>query len=198
MRFPLRPALLLVALLPAFASAQTAPAKSAAPATTATAPDPKKVPLIEEIFRLTKPEGMVSGMLAQYKGAFQQAANQGYEQEVRKFDDPAKYRGDFTKLQDKVNALLASRLDWQKLKPQFVQVYSDTFTVEELSGMASFYKTPGGRAFLEKMPAVLNKWGQLSQQQVGTVSPEIQKMMNDFMTDLKKRSAANPPKPAAK
>ncbi len=206
------PALLLFTMaagLPDRAIAQTGSTKAAAPvkpagspiqpaASQGTAPDPKKLPYIEEIFRLTKPEGMVSGMLSQYKGAFQQAAGQGYEQEVRKFDDPAKYRADFNKLQDRVFALLTSRLDWQKLKPQFVQVYSDTFTVEELSGMAAFYRSPGGHAFLEKMPSVLQKWSQVSQQQVGNVGPEIQKMMSDFMADIKKRSAANAPKAPAK
>ena len=192
-------AFLLLSVLPIVASAQTAPAKPPAPATPApSAPDPKKVPVIDDIFRLTKPEGMVNNMLNQYKGAFQQAATQGFEQEVRKFDDPAKYRGDFTKLQDRVFALLASRLDWQKMKPQFVQVYSDTFTLDELNGMDAFYKSPSGKAFLDRMPGVLQKWGQASQQQVGNVGPEIQKMMSDFMADLKKRSAAQQPKPPAK
>ncbi len=193
---------LLLAMLPAASSAQTPPAKPASPSSPApsapSAPDPKKVPVIEDIFRLTKPEGMVNNMLNQYKGAFQQAAAQGFEQEVKKFDDPAKYRGDFTKLQDRVFALLSSRLDWQKMKPQFVQVYSDSFTLDELNGMDSFYKSSAGHAFLEKMPGVLQKWGQASQQQVGNVGPEIQKMMNEFMADIKKRSAASSPKPPAK
>ena len=205
MKFFCAPALFLFTMavvLPCQSSAQTGATRPATPsrptAPVATAPDPKKVPLIEEIFRLTKPEGMVNGMLSQYKGAFQQAATQGYEQEVRKFDDPAKYRTDFSKLQDRVFAMLTSRLDWQKLKPQFVQVYSDTFTVEELSQMAAFYRSAGGQAFLQKMPGVLQKWSQVSQQQVGNIGPEIQKMMTDFMNDIKKRSAANAPKPPAK
>jgi uncharacterized protein len=175
------------------AKAPASPAATAPPASTAsrpTAPDPKKVPAIEEIFRLTKPELMISNMLNSYKAAFSQAAGQGYEQEVRKFDDPAKYRADFTKLQDRVFALLASRIDWQKMKPQFVQAYSDAFTVDELNGMAAFYRSPAGKAFLEKTPQVFQRLNSVGQQQMASTGPEIQKMMNDFMNDIKKRSAA--------
>lgn len=199
MRFSQTSVFLLLTLLPglpAGAFGQSTPAKSTAAARpAATTPDPKKVPLIEEIFHLTKPEGMINGMLAQYKNAFQQAATQGFEQEVRKFDDPAKYRGDFAKLQDRVFALLSSRLDWQKMRPQFVQIYSDTFSVDELSGIAAFYRSPAGHAAIEKMPGLLQKCSVVSQQQVGNMGPEIQKMMTDFMNDIKKRSAASKPAP---
>ncbi len=141
---------------------------------------------------------MVNNLLQNYKSAFSQAASQGYEQEVKKFDDPAKYRPDFNKLQDRVFALLNSRMDWQKMKPQFVQSYSDAFTIDELSGMVTFYKSPAGKAFLEKTPGLMQRLNVIGQQQVGNIGPEVQKMMSDFMADLKKRSAASSPKPPAK
>ena len=187
--------LLALLLLQVPGLAISAPAQTTTPGKTATTVDPKKAPLIEEIFQLTKPDGMMQQMLVQYKAAFSQAASQGFEQEVRKFDDPAKFRGDFTKLQDKVFGLLSSRLNWQKLKPQFAQVYSDTFSTDELSGIASFYKSPAGRASINKMPSLMQKCGQIGQQQMAGAGPEIQKMMTDFMYDLKKRSQAS--KPAA-
>ncbi len=175
--------------------AQTATPRPVTPGKSAATVDPKKAPLIDEIFQLTKPEAMMQQMLAQYKMAFSQAASQGFEQEVRKFDDPAKYRSDFTKLQDKVFGLLSSRLQWQKLKPQFAQVYSDTFTTDELSGIAAFYKSPAGQASINKMPSLIQKCSQIGQQQMAGAGPEIQKMMTDFMDDLKKRSQSS--KPAA-
>ncbi len=175
--------------------ATSLPAQTTTPGKVAPTVDPKKAPLIDEIFRLTKPEAMMQQMLARYKMAFSQAASQGFEQEVRKFDDPAKYRPDFTKMQDKVFGLLSSRLQWQKLKPQFAQVYSDTFSTDELSGIAGFYKSPAGQASINKMPSLIQKCSQIGQQQMAGAGPEIQKMMTDFMDDLKKRSQAS--KPAA-
>ena len=183
----------LLALLILQASALTisAPAQTTTPGKTATTVDPKKAALIDEIFQLTKPEAMMQQMLQQYKMAFSQAASQGFEQEVRKFDDPAKYRPDFAKLQDRVFGLLSSRLQWQNLKGQFAQVYSDTFSTDELSGIAAFYKSPAGRASINKMPSLIQKCSQIGQQQMAGTGPEIQKMMTDFMNDLKKRSGSS-------
>ncbi|MBV8709775.1 MAG: DUF2059 domain-containing protein [Acidobacteriaceae bacterium] len=153
--------------------------------------DPKKAALIEELFRITKPETLIEQALGQYKAAFSQAATQGFNQEVRKFDDPAKYQADFSRLQERVFNLLNQRLNWQKIKPQYMQAYSDTFSTDELSGMLAFYRSPAGQAYINKTPGLMAKFGAIGQQQMAGTGPEIQKMMNDFMADLKKRSDAS-------
>jgi uncharacterized protein len=176
-------------------SAKPMPGKPAA----APAIDPKKAAAIEEIFRITKPELMTQGALEQYKTAFHQAASQGFEQEVRKFDDPAKYQADYKRLEDRVFALLSQRLNWQKMKPQFEQAYADTFTADELSGILAFYRSPAGQAYMSKSPTLMGKLNAIGQQQMAGAGPEIQKMTNDFMADLKKRSdAGHPATPPAK
>ncbi len=175
---------------PALPFGQAKPSTNAKPAA-APAIDPKKLALIEEIFRLTKPESLMQGALAQYKAAFHQAATQGFSQEVRKFDDPAKYQPDFNRFEEKIFAMLAQRLDWAKMKGQFEQVYADTFTSDELSGLAAFYRSSSGQAFLNKTPSLMAKFGAIGQQQMAGAGPEINKMMSDFMADLKKRAEAS-------
>lgn len=181
---------------PALCFGQAKPS-TARPAS-APAIDPKKATAIEEIFRLTKPESMMQGALAQYKAAFHQAAMQGFSQEVRKFDDPAKYQADFNRFEERVFALLSQRLDWQKMKGQFEQTYADTFSLDELSGMAAFYRSPAGQAFINKTPSLMAKFGAIGQQQMAGAGPEINKMMTDFMADLKKRADASHATPPAK
>ena len=58
-------------------------------------------------------------------------------------------------------------LDTSVVTKQIVVVYEQNFTLEELSGLLAFYKTPAGRATLEKMPVVMDQamhaaqqWGQ--------------------------------------
>ena len=180
--------------LPALLFGQSTPST----AKPAAAIDPKKVAAIEEIFRLTKPESMMQGALTQYKAAFHQAATQGFSQEVRKFDDPAKYQPDFNRFEERVFAMLSQRLDWGKMKGQFEQVYADTFSLDELSGMAAFYRSPAGQAYINKTPSLMAKFSAIGQQQMVGAGPEINKMMTDFMADLKKRSEASHPSPPAK
>jgi uncharacterized protein len=161
--------------------------------------DPKKAPLIEEIFHITKPESTVQGALEQYKAAFHQAATQGFNQEVRKFGDPAKYQSEFNNFEQQIFALLTQRLSWQKMKPQFAQAYADTFTADDLSGMLAFYRSPAGQDYINKMPGLMAKFNAIGQQQMAGAGPEIQKITNDFMADLKKKSGATgQPNPPAK
>jgi uncharacterized protein len=182
--------------LSSFLFGQSKPA--ATKPTPAPAMDPKKAAVIEEIFRITKPEATVQGALAQYKAAFHQAAAQGFSQEVRKFGDPAKYQADFNKFEQRVFDLLTQRLNWQKIKPQFEQAYADTFTMDDLSGMLTFYRSPAGQSYISKMPGLLAKFNAIGQQQMAGAGPEIQKATNDFMADLKKRSEAGQTSPPAK
>ncbi|MBV9037404.1 MAG: DUF2059 domain-containing protein [Acidobacteriaceae bacterium] len=72
-----------------------------------------------------------------------------------------------------------------------MQAYSDTFSTDELSGMLAFYRSPAGQAYINKTPGLMAKFGAIGQQQMAGTGPEIQKMMNDFMADLKKRSDAS-------
>jgi uncharacterized protein len=76
-------------------------------------------------------------------------------------------------IQDRIMQLVKDRMSWEKLRPAFVQLYVDTYTDEELDGIIAFYKSPAGRAFVEKMPVLMNKSMKLTQNMVGDLTPEI-------------------------
>ena len=184
----------LIALTAGVAAAQTATKSPAAtpasaPAATSGAPDPAKVPIIEDLFRLTKPDNMVQ----QAKNAIGSAAQQAFTSEVRKFDDPSKYQSDYQKLQGQLMGIINSRLDWTKMKPQLVKIYSDSFTKDELTGITAFYKSPAGQAEMQKMPQVAYKTNVLGQQQLASVQPELQKAMSDTLNSIKQKSQSSHP-----
>lgn len=179
---------LAAAITPSF-GAQAAPV---------TSPDPAKAALIEELFQFTKPEQMMAQFLAQYKAAFARGAEQAFDAQVRKFDDPAKYQPALHQFENQMFALIAERLSWEQLKPRLVQIYSDTFTTDELSGILTFYKSPAGQAVLRKMPGLMTQCSAMGQQQCADLGPQIQKMMSDFCANLKKIHDAEAVKPAKK
>ncbi len=86
---------------------------------------------------------------------------------------------------------------WEAIKPTFVQIYADTFTVEELQGMIDFYKSPIGQKWLEKQPivqtAVMQKMGAL----MSGLQPKIMAAMRDAQAAPAEGSAAPAPSPAA-
>jgi hypothetical protein len=165
-----------------------------------TPPSPAKAALIQDLFQLTQPGKRMQQMLAQYKAAFSHGAEEAFNAQVRKFDDPSKYQSAFHQLEDQMFALIEERLSWSKLEPQFAQLYSAAYTTQELSDMVAFYKSPTGQAVLRKTPTLIAKCSALGQRQVGDIGPAIQKMVNDFCANLKKEHDAvgRSPKPENK
>jgi hypothetical protein len=74
---------------------------------------------------------------------------------------------------DRVFALMRDEMDWDKLKPEFAQLYTETFTQEEVDGLLEFYRSPAGRAMIEKMPLLLSKSMQMTQTRIQKLMPRI-------------------------
>jgi hypothetical protein len=72
-------------------------------------------------------------------------------------------------------ALVAVSLN--RAKPALAKVYTDTYTEEEIDGILAFYKSPAGKAFLQKMPEVMQRSMPVMMQMIGDLQPEMKTMM---------------------
>jgi hypothetical protein len=82
-------------------------------------------------------------------------------------------------VQTKIMDLVKARISWEKMRPQYVMLYAETFSDEEISGMLAFYGSPAGRAMLEKMPALVTKIMEVAQAQMKDILPEIQRIIRE-------------------
>lgn len=144
--------------------------------------NPDKIANIEQIFRFSKVDQMQQQMFRQMKSmATSQMQNSGLT------DNPSSQA-----FRDKLFAMLAERMSWEKMKPQYIKLYDEIFTAEEVAGILAFYKTPAGTALLEKMPALMTRSMQIAQQQVNETMPEIKRMLEQ---ETAPRNPATPPHP---
>jgi hypothetical protein len=88
----------------------------------------------------------------------------------------------------KMMELMKSRMD--KIRPDLVKVYAETFSDQEIDGMLAFYESPAGRAMLQKMPTVTGQIMGLMQSQMGDMMLEIQRITRETTRE------SAPPKPA--
>ena len=119
----------------------------------------------EELLQLTQTDQMMK-MLEPMKGIVAAQMN--------KTDMSAEQREKAVEMQEKMMALVADRL--KKATPALVKVYTDTYTEEELDGILAFYKSPAGKAMLQKMPQVIQRSMPVMMQLMGDLQPEIRKM----------------------
>jgi len=84
--------------------------------------------------------------------------------------------------------LVMKEMSWDKLKGDYISIYAETFTVEELKGLVQFYESPIGKKFIEKQPELMQRSMQISQKQMMTLMPKIQELTQQ----LKEQESAQP------
>jgi uncharacterized protein len=92
-------------------------------------------------------------------------------------------------LNAKISAVLANTVGWDKLEPEYTRMYAAAFTEQQMDDILAFYKSPTGQAMIEKNPELLQQSSALAQQRMAEATPQIQKLIKDFMT----QTANKPP-----
>lgn len=83
----------------------------------------------------------------------------------------------------KVVDLLRSSASWKALEPDFVKLYSDAYTEEELDGILAFYRSPAGRVMLAKTPELMEESLAISQRRMTELAPKVQSLVDQFLRD---------------
>lgn len=104
---------------------------------------------VEALLEATHVESTLNTMY----GLFEQSMRQGMQQYLQGRTLTADQQRLMDALPAKFVAVMSEEFNWPKMKPQYVQLYRETFEQEEIDGLVAFYKSPAGQAFINKMPA---------------------------------------------
>ena len=149
------------------------------------ADDASKRTKAQELLRVMKVDGLstqVMGSVAQQTQALAQhqfGPNPTPEQQKQ-----------LTDFQGKVSTLVGNAVGWKVMEPEFIKLYSDTYTEPELDGILAFYKSPVGQAMLTKAPELGQKSQGIVQQRIAAAQPQLRQTVQDFI------KATQPAQPA--
>lgn len=93
---------------------------------------------------------------------------------------PAK-RAEFRQTMVQLDVILREEMNWEKIKPQYIRIYAETFTQQEVDDLIAFYQTPSGRSFIKKQPEVTQKTADLSQEKMKVMMERLTKIMEEIM-----------------
>ena len=110
--------------------------------------------------------------------------------QLETMDLPDEAKDETAALQQRMVDLVFDEMSFEKMKPSYIEAYASTFTKEELSGLIEFYKTPAGRAFSSKLPALTKRMMEVAQEKTLGLAPRVQKMIEDFVGET---TAGTPP-----
>jgi len=92
--------------------------------------------------------------------------------------------------QKQIMAKIADFIGWDKMKSDYIAIYSDVYSEEELNALINFLKTPVGQKMVKKNPQLMQKTLEIMQQKMLVLMPELERMGQAF-------AAAQEEKPAA-
>lgn len=81
--------------------------------------------------------------------------------------------------------VVRDEMSWAKMRPLYVQLYQESFTQEEIDGLVNFYKSPAGAAFVQKMPAVVQRSMVMMQSRMGPMMQKMRAVMQKAVEDAK-------------
>jgi hypothetical protein len=138
------------------------------PFSPARADEASKAAKAGELLQLVQGDQIFKSMEPMMKGFMAQAGR----------DIPEEQRAKAIELQSKIMALISER--FQKVTPLLVKVYTDSYSEEELDGALAFYKSPVGKAFLGKMPEVMQRSMPVMMQMMMELQPQMKAMAEEM------------------
>jgi uncharacterized protein len=126
---------------------------------------------LDKLFAVTKSDKMLDEMMNNLtplirNAAIQASGSNGVNKEfLQGVDDTIA----------KMIPIMKEEMSWQKLRPMMVQIYGETLTQEDVDGLIVFYQSPTGAVMVEKMPIVMKRSIELTQQLLG---PMLQRLQN--------------------
>jgi len=136
---------------------------------------------VETLLTVMKTEAMLDSMYA----SMEQIMRQSMQQAAGGKPMTPEQRRVLDAVPGKFVTVMKSELTWEKLKPQFVQLYLETFDQEEIDGLLAFYRSAGGQAFINKMPTVMQKSMAIAQSQMQTLLPKMKAAIEQAVSDAK-------------
>ena len=89
------------------------------------------------------------------------------------------------RMRAKMAAVGTDMLNWDELLPIYLRTYRAAFTQDEIDGVIKFYKSPAGRAYVNKLPLVMqNLMGEM-QGVIKTLQEKMMVIQKDTAQELK-------------
>lgn len=137
----------------------------------------------EEVLRLTKVDKMLAPLIDQIQ--------QVQIQQLQQMDLSREAYSAAQRYLQQINDLVAREMRWQEIKDDYVGLYTDAFTEQELRQLIQFYGTPLGQKVVEKMPVLMEQSMQLGQKKMMKIMPEIQALSEEMIQEIQKQNQAH-------
>jgi hypothetical protein len=131
---------------------------------------------IREMLELTNARQMIEGM----KGQMTTTMNTAMQNATKDQTVTPERQAILDRMRAKMSTVVTDMLNWDDFLPMYLRTFRESFTQDEIDGVIKFYKSPAGRAYVKKLPLVM--------QNVMREMPEFIKPLQEKMLAIQKES----------
>lgn len=131
---------------------------------------------VEDMLSISRVDKMIEPMMENVMSVMQQQMSQ--------VEIPEDKMPIVEKYNQKIIDTLRQEMRWERMKDDFVKLYLEVYTEEEIRGLTEFYKSPLGQKMLDKMPELMQASLQISQGLLQQTLPKIQQLSQEMALEL--------------
>jgi hypothetical protein len=102
---------------------------------------------------------------------------------VNKILENASKSEEVSKFREKVLAVSNNTLSWDVFKKDFIKIYANAYSVDDLKKLNSFFSSPTGKKFVAQTPVLQRKLVSTLQAYVKGATGKMREMAQEFMKD---------------
>jgi hypothetical protein len=140
---------------------------------------------LKQLIQVMHARQLLDSMMAQLDGTMKKIMQQVTEGQPV----PPAVQKIFEKTRSDVATIIREEFTWEKMEPMYVRVYRISFTQGEVDGMIAFYKTPAGKAMMNKMPVVMQNTMNETMQMMGPIMERMQRMQQEMTAQIQAEKA---------
>ncbi|MGE0804789.1 MAG: DUF2059 domain-containing protein [Burkholderiaceae bacterium] len=148
--------------------------------------EPASAESIEALMTLTKAEAIIDSAHQQAD----QVMRQMLQQQLGNRPMNARERQAFDNYRSNFMNVMREEMAWSRVKPMYIELYRSTFSQADIDGLLEFYRSPTGRVFVDKMPALMQRMSMMMSAQFQSMLPRMKEALEQMVEELKT------PKPA--
>lgn len=131
---------------------------------------------VEEMLTVSQVDKMFEPMMDNFMTMFQQQMSQ--------LEIPEDKKPIIEKYNQEIVKVLREELQWEKTKDEFIAIYLNVYTEEEVRELTKFYTSPIGQKMIDKMPALMQESMKVSQSMMQQALPRIQALSQQMAAEL--------------
>lgn len=115
------------------------------------------------------------------KKMLEESMAEGLNPQMAQFRQMGLSEAGVTELKAEMLAFLKDAMKWEDLQPEFIRIYANAFTAEEMNEMTKFYNTPVGKKAMSMTPKLMAEGMMIGQKAVEARQAELQQRITPII-----------------